>query len=763
MNGSNARWAQQGALHLLVAFVGALALVVAGNAGAQESNAAAAPEARTALVIGNSEYKTSPLRNPGNDAEDIARTLSGLGFRVQLLRDATQSDMKQAIRRFGADLKAGGIGFFYFAGHGVQLNGRNYLVPVSAEIESEADLEDQSVDAALVLSHMANASNRVNLVVLDACRNNPFARSFRAVSSGLAQMDASRGTLVAFATAPGEVARDGDGRNGVYTKHLLQNIVTPGVPVEIMFKRVRDGVARETNNKQIPWESTSLQGADFFFVGAGAAPLANTAQPAEAGREELMYWDSVKASQDPGELRSYMDRYPNGSFVGLASSRLKSLLDVAKIAAGTIQTASAIASKVTPDGAPSDADPSTRATTNKQPGSAADSKGSAAEAAPGAAAASSNELMFWDSVKASPNADELRAYLDQYPKGIFAPLAKAKISTIERTQKEAAFWDSVKSSQNVAEFKAYLEAYPQGHFSEIANAKIRAIESQPPPAQLALAQPSAVPDSVKVVQPREVEVFGDCADCPQMVIVQPGSFRMGSAAGEKGREADEGPQRDVRFNKRFAIARTEVTFAQWQACNKDGVCLQNPSDEGWGRGDRPVINVSYQDVQQYLAWLRKKTGRDYRLPTEAEWEFAARAGSSAARYWGDEVTDACRFANVYDRTGKAHTDFQREVHNCFDGFPQTSPVGKFKANEYGLFDMLGNVWEWVEDCWHDNYQGSPEDGSSAWVAKGDCGKRVVRGGAWISDPRQVRAAERNGSPVTTRNRYLGFRVARSMN
>jgi uncharacterized caspase-like protein len=233
---------------------------------AQQRNpsVAAADERRVALVIGNSTYKESPLNNPANDATDMAVALKDLGFEVTLRTDANQRQMKQALREFARDIKGGGVGLFYFAGHGVQSHGRNFLVPIGASIESEAEIEDETIDANLVLSYMDEAQNRVNIVVLDACRNNPFARSFRSASRGLTQMEAGKGSFIAFATAPGAVAADGSGRNGVYTEHLLASLKQPDGDIDKVFRRVAAEVSKATGGKQVPWVSTSLTG-DFYF------------------------------------------------------------------------------------------------------------------------------------------------------------------------------------------------------------------------------------------------------------------------------------------------------------------------------------------------------------------------------------------------------------------------------------------------------------------------------------------------------------------
>jgi len=221
---------------------------------------------RLALVIGNGTYRYSALHNPVNDAKDMAQVLTHLGFSVILRTDANLRTMDRSIRTFGKQLQQGGVGLFYYAGHGVQVNGINYLIPVDAIIESESDIKYESVDAGRILGKMHDAHNRLNIIILDACRDNPFARSFRSSRRGLAKMDAPTGSIIAYSTAPGSVAADGTGKNGLYTSKLLKYIVIPGLPVERIFKKVRIEVMQESADKQVPWESSSLTG-DFFFAG----------------------------------------------------------------------------------------------------------------------------------------------------------------------------------------------------------------------------------------------------------------------------------------------------------------------------------------------------------------------------------------------------------------------------------------------------------------------------------------------------------------
>jgi formylglycine-generating enzyme required for sulfatase activity len=221
---------------------------------------------------------------------------------------------------------------------------------------------------------------------------------------------------------------------------------------------------------------------------------------------------------------------------------------------------------------------------------------------------------------------------------------------------------------------------------------------------------------------------------------------MGSPAGEQGRDEDEGPQHRVRIAE-FAVGRYEVSFAEWDACVSDGGCGgYAPSDKGWGRGARPVMNVSWDRAKSYVDWLSAKTGNSYRLLTEAEWEYAARAGTASAFATGDRIgMDQAHFGGAQG------------------GAEQTVAVGSFKPNAFGLHDMHGNVWEWVEDCWHDNYADAPAEGA-AWLEANDgaCGYRIYRGGSWFNVQSVIRSANRTGSPPEFTISNIGFRVARTL-
>ena len=233
------------------------------------------------------------------------------------------------------------------------------------------------------------------------------------------------------------------------------------------------------------------------------------------------------------------------------------------------------------------------------------------------------------------------------------------------------------------------------------------------------------------------EVFRDCPDCAEMVVVPAGEFDMGSTETPV-----ETPQHHVAIANPFAIGRRQVTFAEWDLCVSAGGCKYSPSDHGWGRGDRPVIDVSWDDAKEFIGWLSKKTGHAYRLPTEAEWEYAARAGSASAYWWGREIG-----------VGRA------KCADCGgDAALGTAPAGSFRPNAFGLYDTAGNAAQWVQDCWNASYRGAPRDGS-AWTT-GDCSLRVLRGGSFASKANAVRSAARFRYDQDVRYYANGFRVAR---
>ena len=299
-----------------------LLLILAGTAHAATPSVAPASERRTALVIGNSDYELiSPLRNPVNDARAMARVLGDLGFDVIAKENLDQKEMKRAIRDFGRKLGQGGVGLFYYAGHGIEVGGENFMIPLNAPIQFEDDVDVEAVSVNLLLAKLASAANRLNLVILDACRNNPYSRSFRSSASGLATMDAPTGTYIAYAAAPGRVALDGEGNNGLYTGELLKALLLPGLKIEDTFKRVRVAVQDKSGTQQVPWESSSLTGDFYFNLNVSVTVEAPEAPSSDRGADDRLFWESIKNSTAPAMFDAYLEQFPNGTFASVA--RLK--------------------------------------------------------------------------------------------------------------------------------------------------------------------------------------------------------------------------------------------------------------------------------------------------------------------------------------------------------------------------------------------------------------------------------------------------------
>jgi formylglycine-generating enzyme required for sulfatase activity len=272
---------------------------------------------------------------------------------------------------------------------------------------------------------------------------------------------------------------------------------------------------------------------------------------------------------------------------------------------------------------------------------------------------------------------------------------------------------------------------------------------------LALLAPSAEAQRKADDRGAAARSLRDCPVCPELVVLPAGEFMMGSPESERGRSRDEGPQRKVAVPS-FAMGKFEVTFAQWDACAAEGGCRHKPGDEAWGRGKRPVINVSWQDASEFVAWLSAKTGKAYRLPTEAEWEYAARAVTDASAPHPPFSTGST--INYKQANYDANFTYGDGKMGLFR--QKTVDVGTFKANAFGLHDMHGNVWEWVLDCYKDSYHGAPTDGSAVVLPK--CGLRVLRGGSWNYFPQLLRSAYRYATAPDVRLDIVGFRVARPL-
>ena len=611
-------------------------------------------DGRVALVVGNSDYAhIGRLPNPDNDARDISAALRRLGFEVTTELDADRVELTEALRGFTRRSAGADVSLVFYAGHGIEMDGVNYLVPVDARLERDVDVRFETVTVDDLLVSTAGASLR--LLILDACRNNPLARSMqrtaaiRSVSGGsfgdLNEDLLGDETLVAYAAAAGTTAADGRGRNSPYTSALLAYLEEP-LELSALFRRVRAHVLEATNGEQRPHEYASLL-REHYFRGGASAP-------------------------------------------------------------GTV---------VVTDGAAVDV----------------------------------------------------------------------------RAQQETVFWQSISNSADPADFRAYLEEFPNGVFARLAQNRVAALEAaggDPPTAER--PHPGVLsPPPVDRPGPVAGSEIRDCDDCPEMVVVPVGTFRMGCVSGDECRN-NEHPVHEVEVAS-FALSKYEVTRGQFAAfvaatayvargCSVYALEVRSFARDRWGwefdqqasweasgfeQGEiDPVVCVSWEDAQAYVRWLGRETGQDYRLPSEAEWEYAARAGTTTPFYWGTRVNDHCLHGNGTDRTAERTFRARRSTSawrssDCTDGVARTAAVGSYSPNAFGLYDMAGNVNEWVEDCWHDNYSGAPRDGS-AWTSGGDCDRRVGRGGSWNYRVESLRSAERFAPYAGHRSSTYGFRVARSL-
>lgn len=309
------------ALRRFAAYLFLLSMGWASLALAEKNQAFHSAANRLALVIGNKDYPQRPLINPVNDARDIKAALEQVGFRVIYRENASLTTMDGAVHEFVHGLAKDTVGVVYYSGHGAQADGSNYLIPVGANIENKSELKARAYDAAIILDEMQEAGNRVNIVILDSCRNNPY-KGFRGRGDGLASMAGPKGSIIAYSTAPGSVADDNtSGRNGLYTSYLKKYLVQPGLTIEEMFKKVRESVLEE-NGDQVPWENSSIIG-QFCFAGCENLAPRPLPQP-DSGVDEVKFWIGIRSSSNPADYQAYLSQYPNGQFAGIANNRLMS-------------------------------------------------------------------------------------------------------------------------------------------------------------------------------------------------------------------------------------------------------------------------------------------------------------------------------------------------------------------------------------------------------------------------------------------------------
>ena len=663
---------------------------------------------RVALVIGNSNYAHVPvLPNPRNDASDIGAALERLGFVVTPLENVGYDSFRKSLQEFKRAASVSKVAAVFYAGHGIEVDQRNFLVPVDARLASDQDVEFETVPLDLVMRALDGASE-LRLVILDACRDNPFAAKMqrsgatRSIGRGLARLEPSEQTLVAYSAEAGTEALDGDGRNSPYTEALLRHIEEPGLELDLMFRHVRDSVLSSTGGSQRPFTYGSLSSQGTYLTGRPAVePTVVSGQsgssggvPTEpsSGSFELVFWESIKNSKDPADFQAYLTRFPSGTFTDLARNnieRLKSATEEQKVPDRTQVAA------ITPVSIESLLELSRSERRKVQEGLAV------AGFDPGAA-----DGRFGDRTRVAIGRWQLSSGADK-----------------------TEYLDAKSARVLIALAAEFVPARSPG------------------------------------------DVFRDCKSCPQMVVVPAGDYMMGSPSSEKDQRDDESPRHRVTISKPFAVGKYEVTRGEFRefvsdtghlsgrGCNywtgeewkkSDAYSWRNP---GFAQGeDAPVVCVDWNDAKAYVKWLSGKTGHQYQLLSESEWEYVARAGTTGPFHFGRTIsTDQANYHGEYVY-GSGRKGVFRE---------KTVSVGRFPSNGYGLHDVHGNVWEWVEDCWHSDYSGAPTDGR-AWTSGGDCNRRVLRGGSWGNAPRNLRAAIRFWDGAGNRSNGGGFRVARTL-
>ncbi len=338
----------------------------------------------------------------------------------------------------------------------------------------------------------------------------------------------------------------------------------------------------------------------------------------------------------------------------------------------------------------------------------------------------------WENAARSNTVPAYEGYMSKHPAGKFVSEAQTRIDRLKADQADEAAWQAAKTANRADSYQQYLTSFPQGKYA---------------------AQAIAALEQLRPAVGRE---FSDCANCPAMVTLASGNAELGAGETEADARPNEKPKRPVTFTDMFAMSVKEVTFSEYDACVADGGCGGRPSDNGWGRGSRPVINVSWDDAQKYTAWLSKKSGFSYSLPSEAQWEYAARGGDTGV-YIGGSTAAICAFANG---AGK-ETGLRFANSDCTDmSSDRTLPAGSLSANKFGLRDMIGNVGEWTLDCNTLNLKDAPTDGRAD--QRGSCNQRVVRGGSWFSGPADLRYAARLMQRRGDSNDFTGFRVVRKI-
>jgi len=783
-----------------------VSIILSGYAFAKE---------RTALIIGNADYQSAPLDNPVNDARDMAAKLKEIGFKVIKRMNADEESMVAAIDKFYKRLRDSRVGLFYYAGHGMQIQGTNYLIPVGAHITSQSDVEFESVQAGRILGKMKDANNKLNIVILDACRNNPFERSFRNVDKGLAKMQAPTGSLVAYATAPGSVAAEGSGENGIYTKYLLKHMDHVGWSIRKVLLETRKDVYQATGEKQVPWSSSSLMG-NFYFVHGDKA---SSVEPSE-GEKEQSHSDRIKPSisegtthvtggrailhvqSKPSQARIYIDGQelgktpfsrddlvpgkhrmkvgkshfqPKTQEINLAANMVKKYSVDLKKGKGSLTVLS------TPSGAEVFVDGDKKS--GKTPMTLKEVK--CGKHTVKTRFQKKDEKIEIKKEITIPREQTKRFKVDLQKNTanltVHTDPSTAKVNIVN---KELKYHDGVELLPG----RCRIYVYRQGYKGIVKDIKLAS--NQDKEIQVSLKKQKNIEAGYTWTEP----VTG-----MEFVWVPGGCYQMGSPLKGKstissqqkksawykafaalsclfpvgcapksfeqrhGHEKDETPAHKVCVDG-FWIGKYEVTIDQYREfmqvnghTEKLEFELQNfegeffPLKHLYGsyplsgnkfgkNGDQPMIYINYQRAKAFADWLSRKTGMEFRLPTEAEWEYAARSGGKRQKYaGGDDLDSVAR----YDHNTGYHT----------------YEVGTKSPNGLGIYDMSGNVWEWCSDWYsEDYYSNSPKNNPQGPSSGSD---RVIRGGSWDTFATHVRTTNRSFNIPSDVEIDVGLRLVRT--
>jgi len=662
---------------------------------------------KLALVVGNAGSAAGGSAVAIRNARAMAAKLQVLGFKVDLAEDLTAAGMRRALDDFAGRADSSDIALFYFSGYELQAQKQKLLVPADAKIDARSGDTGQALSMQDVLRVLQRAGDRAaKMVVLDTAPY-PQQERFRGLKLSNAPARPPSNFLVAESNGP--VGDQGIKKDlSIFTAELIGELGARERSLEDVFRAVQVSVSEKTDGSQIPSHISTLPHDMRMLDSRGLSKAGNAGETAE---ETAIVKRGIRLSDQEAPQAKLDSRPGRGS-----------------------ETAQAT------DGS------------------------------------SDFEAALWNVIRESKNPSDFEAYLEVFPSGQYSTQARQRLSVLRppETPKSAAPAVKVEAMQGEYELTVsanirelpdtsssivgrgdkgerlqvtgrvvganwYRVKTPGGGTAYVSSKLMR----EPPKAE-----PKPAAPKVAIVPPRFLSSmktapggnFRDCPDCPEMVSLPAGSYRMGSDAGDPS----ERPAHTVRISHAFAVGKYEVTVAQWNSCVAAGGCTYKPRIKG-APEEAPVHKLSWKDVQEYLAWLKKVTGKPYRLLSEAEWEYAARGGMNHRFWWGDRMT-----------VGMA------DCKDCGNGWSYNfpAPVGMFKPNPFGLYGMNGGVWEWTDDCWHTNYNHAPTDGSAA--KDGDCGARVLRGGSWRNDAGYAHAASRLRYDFNVRYSTNGFRVARDL-